>query len=261
LAKLGHTISDQTVGNILRRHGIAPAPKRSQTTTWRDFIAAHMDVLAGTDFFRVEVLTWRGLVTYYLLFFIHLDSRRVTVAGVTQHADQEWMEQVAPKATHESWGYLNQCRYVLHDSDTKFCSSFRSVLAAGRVKTIRLPAKSPELCLNSDRIITVNNHQGKGNNLLFRSTGDESGNAAIVFNVTSGSAVSSNTTGVPHEYFLRTGSPRPVESCLSGHRVTLCSRSRFIAAMMRTSTCTNPRSCPFGLLNKCSDKKRYTENP
>ena len=45
LANLGHRLSDQTVGNILRRHGIAPAPKRSQTNSWRDFIAAHMDVM------------------------------------------------------------------------------------------------------------------------------------------------------------------------------------------------------------------------
>jgi hypothetical protein len=68
LANLGHPVSDQTVGNILRRHGIAPVPERSQTTTWRDFIRRHMDVLASTDFFTVEVLTWRGLVTYYVLF-------------------------------------------------------------------------------------------------------------------------------------------------------------------------------------------------
>ena len=45
LANLGHQLSDQTVGNILRSHGIAPAPKRSQTTTWKDFIRSHMDVL------------------------------------------------------------------------------------------------------------------------------------------------------------------------------------------------------------------------
>jgi hypothetical protein len=51
------------VGNILRRYGIQPAPKRSQNTTWKDFIASHMAVLAGTDFFTVEVLTWRGLAT------------------------------------------------------------------------------------------------------------------------------------------------------------------------------------------------------
>jgi hypothetical protein len=59
LANLGHVISDQPVGNILRRYGVAPAPKRSQGTTWRDFIAAHMAVLVGIDFFTVEVLTWR----------------------------------------------------------------------------------------------------------------------------------------------------------------------------------------------------------
>src|SRR3954468_4913400 len=65
LANLGHQVSDQTIGNVLKRNGIAPAPKRSQSTTWKDFIAAHMAVLAGTDFFTVEVLPWRGLVTYY----------------------------------------------------------------------------------------------------------------------------------------------------------------------------------------------------
>jgi putative transposase len=46
LANLGHHLSDQTIGNILRRHGIAPAPKRNRTTSWKDFISAHKDVLA-----------------------------------------------------------------------------------------------------------------------------------------------------------------------------------------------------------------------
>ncbi len=103
LTNLGHHLSGQTVGNILRRHGIAPAPKRSRTTSWKDFISAHMDVLAGADFFTVEVLTWRGLVTYYVLFFIHLESRRVSVTGITRHPDQEWMEQIARSTTQEAW--------------------------------------------------------------------------------------------------------------------------------------------------------------
>jgi len=93
LANLGSVVSDQTVGNILKRHGIAPAPKRSQTVFWKDFIASHMEVLAGTDFFTVEILTWRGLVTYYVLFFMKLGSRRVQIAGITRHPDEEWMQQ------------------------------------------------------------------------------------------------------------------------------------------------------------------------
>ena len=89
MANLGHRLSDQTVGNILRRHDIPPAPKRKQATSWKDFIRAHMAVLVATDFFTVEVLTLTGLITYYVLFFIHLESRRICLAGVTCHPDQE----------------------------------------------------------------------------------------------------------------------------------------------------------------------------
>jgi putative transposase len=197
LANLGHTVSDQTVGNILRRHGIAPAPKRSRTTSWKDFLAAHMNVLAGADFFTVEVLTWRGLVSYYVLFFIHLETRRVSVAGITRHPDREWMEQIARSATQETWGYLNRCRYVLHDRDTKFCASSRTVLASGGVKPMALPARSPNLNAFAERWVrsvkqeclsklvlmrerplfrtlseftahyhNERNHQGEGNHLL-----------------------------------------------------------------------------------------------
>ena len=56
LANLGHEISDQTVGNVLRRHGLPSAPARKHTTTWAAFIRVHLAVLAGTDFFTVEVL-------------------------------------------------------------------------------------------------------------------------------------------------------------------------------------------------------------
>src|SRR5215472_14004424 len=145
LANLGHQVSDQTVGNILRRHGIAPVPARSKTTTWKDFIRRHMDVLAATDFFTVEVLTWRGLVTYYVLFFIHLESRRVSIAGITDHPEACWMRQMACNATLEGLGHLNGCRYVLHDRDAKFCAEFRETLAAAGVKCLRLPPRSPNL--------------------------------------------------------------------------------------------------------------------
>ena len=145
LANLSHVVSDQTVGNILRRYGIAPAPKRRQNTTWKQFIAAHMSVLAGIDFFTVEVVTWRGLATYYVLFFIHLETRRVTLGGITRHPTEAWMEQVARNAIDEASGHLRQVRYVLHDRDTKFCASFRATLATAGVKCIMLPPRSPNL--------------------------------------------------------------------------------------------------------------------
>jgi hypothetical protein len=141
------------VGNILRRNDVAPAPKRSQTTTWKEFIRRHMDVLAGTDFFTVEVLTWRGLVTYYVLFFLHLETRRVSLAGITRHPTEEWMTQMARNAVDEESGYLRCHRYVLHDRDAKFCAGFRKTLATGGVKCLRLPARSPNLNAHAERFV------------------------------------------------------------------------------------------------------------
>ena len=88
----GYGVSNQTVGNVLRRHGVPTAPQRKHTTTWAEFIRVHLAVLAGTDFFIAEVLTLRGLVTYYVLFFIRLESRKVDIAGITVHPDEAWMK-------------------------------------------------------------------------------------------------------------------------------------------------------------------------
>jgi len=91
------------------------------------------------DFFTTEVLTLKGLLTYYVLFFIHLETRRVRLVGFTPYPDQEWMERQARNMTMEQWGCLRGCRYLLHDRDTKFCESFRELIESGSVNPIRLP--------------------------------------------------------------------------------------------------------------------------
>ena len=99
----------------------------------------------------MEVLTWRGLSTYYVLFFLHLDSRRVTLAGITQHPTEEWMVQMARNAVDAIDGPLLPIRFALHDRDTKFCASFRSMLQSGGVQPILLPARSPNLNAFAER--------------------------------------------------------------------------------------------------------------
>src|SRR5207249_6602228 len=128
LANLGYTISDQTVGNILKRHGIPPVPERKTTTTWKEFIRTHMDVLVATDFFTADVWTLGGLVTYYVLFFLHLGSRQIHVAGVTPHPNAARMIQVARNLTMEEWGFLSPGQYLIHDRDGKYCPPFNSSL-------------------------------------------------------------------------------------------------------------------------------------
>ena len=151
LANLGYTVSDQTVGNILKGHGIRPAPERKKMMTWNDFIRSYMDVLVATDFFTAEVWTKAGLVTYYVLFFIHLPSHKVHVAGVTPHPDEPWMVQIARNVTIADWGVLSPGQYLIHDRDTKFCLVFQAIMDTAGVKRVVLPARSPNLNAYAER--------------------------------------------------------------------------------------------------------------
>jgi putative transposase len=200
LAALGYDISDQTVGNILKRRGLPPAPERKKTSTWREFIRTHMDVLWATDFFSTEVWTLGGLVTFYGLFFIKLDTREVHIAGVTSTPNEQWMKQRARNLTMEEWGVLKPGQYLIHDGDRKFCAAFKQMLDDAGVKRVPLPPRSPWLNAFAERWIqsvktevlsrmilfgekslryvlteylahyhTERPHQGKGNVMLFPS--------------------------------------------------------------------------------------------
>jgi len=209
LANLGHRVADQTVGNVLRRHGLAPAPKRNQTTRWKDFLASHVAVLSGIDFFTAEVLTWRGLSTYYILFLIQHETRRVLIAGLTRHPSEEWVVQMARNLTDASDPDVSGRRYIIHDRDSKFCESFRRTMVSAGVTPLKLPPRSPNLnafaerwvrsvkqeCLSrlilvgegslrralaeyTEHYLIERNHQGKGNLILFPERGRRSAKSA-----------------------------------------------------------------------------------
>ena len=145
LANVGYHISDTTVGNILKAHGIEPAPDRKRQTTWKTFLKAHWDVLAAIDFTTVEVWTKGGLVTFYLLFVMELKTRRVHFAGCTPHPNEAWMQQIARNLTDPFDGFLLGKRYVLMDRDGKFCPTFRNLLKDEDAKPLLLPPRSPDL--------------------------------------------------------------------------------------------------------------------
>jgi hypothetical protein len=51
LANLGHLLARNTIANILKRHGIEPAPERMQRVTWKEFLTQHWDQIVASDFF------------------------------------------------------------------------------------------------------------------------------------------------------------------------------------------------------------------
>ena len=113
LANLRHQVGRGTIANILREHGIEPAPERDRHTRWSTFLKAHWECLTATDFMSVEVYTIKGLVTYYILFFIDIASRTVHIAGITPHPDNRWMTQIARNVTDIEDGFLRGTRHLI----------------------------------------------------------------------------------------------------------------------------------------------------
>lgn len=138
--KLGYDISDETVGNILKRHGIPPAPERGSSPGWRHLMTHYKDQILACDFFTVESLF---LKTIYCLFFIEVGSRRVHFAGCTMHPNAAWVNQQARQMVWKLEEQGLKIRFLLHDNDTKFADLFDTIFRSIGIKVIHLPHRAP----------------------------------------------------------------------------------------------------------------------
>jgi hypothetical protein len=142
LENLGRQVGRGTIANILKENGIEPAPERGTRTRWSTFLKARWECLTATDFLSVEVCTIKGLVMYYVLFFIDIASRSVHIGGITPHPDNSWMTQVARNVTDVRDGFLRGKRYLLLDRDTKYSDDFRGMVSRAGIEVVRLPPRS-----------------------------------------------------------------------------------------------------------------------
>jgi putative transposase len=153
LSNLRYKLGRSTIAAILKRHGIEPAPERMKKTTWKEFLAQHWEVLVAADFFTVEVCTRNGLLRFMVLFFIEFSTRKVEIAGITSGANGLWMTQVARDVTDPIDGFLKGKRYLIHARDPLYTPEFLRMLEGVGVKSVRLPALSPNLNAYAERFV------------------------------------------------------------------------------------------------------------
>ena len=165
LIKLGYTISDNTVGNVLKRHGIPPQPDRLPSPSWTHLMTHYKDQLIACDFFTIDTLF---LKTIYVLFFIEVGSRCVHFAGCTTNPNGKWTTQQARQLVWHLNDEDKGFRFIIHDRDSKTTKAFDTVFKAEGIKVIKTPIKAPnanafaerwvrsirEECL--DKLIVVN---------------------------------------------------------------------------------------------------------
>lgn len=151
LLKLGHTVSATAVRSVLRRSHVPPAGRRSQMS-WRQFLTAHAESLVATDFFTVDTVFFKRL---YVLFFVHLATRRVVAAACTAEPNSAWVTQ---QARNLSWKLSDEgisVRVVVHDRDRKFARSFDAVFEGEGARVILTPLTAPRANAHAERWVGV----------------------------------------------------------------------------------------------------------
>ena len=148
LKNVGHRVGRSTIARILKAHGLPPVPQRP--TSWQTFLRAHKEAIAGADFFTTEVWTWRGLVTVYTVFVIHLASRRVQILASTPHPDEAFMRQVGRTLTMAD---AETCRVLICDRDSKWCGPVRECLREAGIRIVQTPYQAPNANVYAERFV------------------------------------------------------------------------------------------------------------
>jgi putative transposase len=153
LANLGHVLARTTIANILKRHGVEPAPECMQRITWKEFLTRHWDQIVASDFFTVEVWTRTGLQRFVVLFFMDLSTRRVILGGIAKCPNGLWMAQIARNLTDAVDGFFTGKRFLIHDRDPLYTTDFLGILAGTGVQSVKLPPRSPNLNAYAERFV------------------------------------------------------------------------------------------------------------
>jgi len=150
LLKLGITRSKGCIADILRRNGLPPSPQR-QGLTWQQFLPRHAEVLLCADLFTKEVWTLCCLRTAYVLFVLHLGTRRIVLAEATFCPHGRWMGQMARNLLMSCEDLEIAPRLVLHDRDKLLAWEFDTVLAAAEAKIVKTPFRAPDANAHAER--------------------------------------------------------------------------------------------------------------
>jgi transposase InsO family protein len=151
LKNVGHRVARSTIAAILKAEGIPPS--RERPTTWRTFLRAHWPALVAADFFTTEVWTARGLVTYYTMFIIELQSRQVYVAGSTRYPDEAFVMQAIRGLANPVDGVLVNGCVLVCDRDRKWSRAVLEFLEHEGIRIIRTPFWAPNCNAYAERFV------------------------------------------------------------------------------------------------------------
>ena len=153
MKNLGWEISYQTVRNILLGHGMEPSKERAKRLGWKQFSETNLDGLYALDFTTVEIQRNGRLETHFLLFVIHIKTRKACFAGRTRHPNKAWVQQILRNLSDPFDGFLKDCTHIIMDNDAQLHPNVVKPLKDIGIKIVRTPIKAPNCNALIERFI------------------------------------------------------------------------------------------------------------
>jgi len=145
MAGLGHRVASSTVWQILKiQHRSDPrSPGRSSSTPRPPWPATSSP--------------WTP--HYYVLFFIHIPTRQVLYAGITEHPTGAWTAQAARNLFLRHTDQLADSRALVRDRGSQFVDSFDEVIRTEGLKILKTPVRTPVANAFAERWIGSIRHE------------------------------------------------------------------------------------------------------
>ena len=155
LAALGIKVAASTVWEILKEHGIPPAPERT-STTWAEFLRGQADALLACDLFEVRTLTGARL---YVFAAIEHTSRRIRILGATAHPTADWIVQLGRNLLMDLDEAGTKSRYLIRDRDSKFTAAFDALMIDAGLTVVTTGIRIPRMNSLMERWIQTCRHE------------------------------------------------------------------------------------------------------
>ena len=113
-------ISIREINDLMYELGLFTPPTPRNTIQWNEFKKRYAGVTWAGDFFSVYVWSKYGVLKYQIMFFVHLSTGEVFIAGASNKADSAWVLSMIKTWTDAESPFGKEAKFLIRDCDRRY---------------------------------------------------------------------------------------------------------------------------------------------